>query len=71
MLVQQEEVLALRGRLTSARKSQERLLVRCSALEKSASSPTVVKVTATRSKQELRLAAECTRKVRRSVPRRG
>ena len=58
----QDEVLALRGRLTTAQKSQEKLRVKCSGLEKSASSPTVVKVS-TRSREEQKLAAECRRKV--------
>jgi len=57
----QDEVLALRGRLTTSQKSQEKLQVKCSALEKSASSPTVLKVS-TRSKEEQKLAAECRRK---------
>lgn len=58
----QDEILALRGRLTISQKSQEKLQARCSVLERPASSPIVLKVS-TRSREEQKLAAECRRKV--------
>ena len=64
----QDEVLALRGWPTTSQKSQEKLQVKYSLLEKSASSPTVLKVS-TRSKEEQKLAAECRRKVNTQTER--
>lgn len=62
----QDEILALRGRLTSTRRSHEHLEMKCSTLEDivqklNSRSPTVVKVT-TRSREEVRLSEECKRK---------
>ena len=63
----QDDILALKGRLTSTRKSSDQFQMKCTTLEKmveslNSRSPTVVKVT-TRSREELRLAEECKRKV--------
>ena len=63
----QDEVLALKGRLASTRKSNEQLQMKCSSLEQvvdtlQSRSPTVVKVP-TKSREEVRLIEECRRKV--------
>ena len=63
----QDDILALKGRLTSAKKSKDQFQIKCTTLEKmveslNSRSPAVVKV-ATRSREELRLAEECKRKV--------
>ena len=68
----QEEVLALKGRLTNSRKSHDQLQVKCSELDRALNeatttkSPTVVKV-ASRSKEEIRLLTECKRKVSHNI----
>ena len=63
----QDEVLALRGRLTSTRKACEQLQMKCTSLEHTVEtlarrSPTVVRVPS-RSREEVRLTEECKRKV--------
>ena len=69
----QDEVLALKGRLTSTKRSHDQLQVRYCELDKAlneatlSKSPTVIKVTS-RSKEEMRLLTECKRKV---SPREG
>ncbi|XP_064383941.1 myosin-11-like isoform X2 [Halichondria panicea] len=62
----QDEVLALRGRLTSTRKACEQLQMKCTSLEHTVEtlarrSPTVVRVPS-RSREEVRLTEECKRK---------
>ena len=65
----QDEVLALKGRLTSLQKAHEKLQGRCMELEKTDAINKSPKVVGThthsaRSKEEVRLSAECKRKVR-------
>ena len=63
----QDEVLALKGRLTNSKKVNEQLQAKYAELDKAlnqvtlSKSPTVVKVTS-RSKEEIRLLTECKRK---------
>ena len=64
----QDEVLALRGRLTNSKKLHEQLQVRYSELDRAMSeaiskSPTVINRVTSRTKEELRLLMECKKKV--------
>ena len=67
-----DEILALRGRLANSRKTHEQLQAHCSALEKTVEGKTQKLLSAARagggggggrSKEEIRLAKECRKKV--------